>query len=258
MRIAVIPPTKYLRLFCEYQNNQYHLALAHRVLSDDIYMSYYKEKSVQGHYVILDNGACELGESIRKEDLLRAAELIQPTQIILPDKLNDAEVTIRISTDFIKFAAGHLSAKVTFMAVTQGVTRDEWLNCYNEFSNNTKIKTIGISNTDAVYPNHEFYFSRVETIKFLSNQNLINKNQTIHLLGLNNSGHMELDQLKQFKFIEGVDSSAPIVHGAFEVEFEYGKQYTKIRKYLDPDAVFNDNQIKHIKKNLSVLFNSAK
>lgn len=254
MKVAIIPPTKYLTPFASFANNSYHMALAQRVLSDEEYKNYYKSKSRAGDFVILDNGACELGKSIKLSDLVTAAKTIEAKEIVLPDKLRDGVKTIKMVRSFFDQFDCH---DFELMAVVQGKNKEEWLKCLNVYLSMDKVNVIGISSTDAIFNEKEFRFSRIKTIDWLVHQKLLPADKKVHLLGLNNSGHIELEKLSKYSFIEGVDTSAPVVHGAFGVRFKKDEHYKKIRQYLEPEILLNNKQIKDIKENIKLLFDCA-
>lgn len=256
MRIAIIPPTSYLEPFAKCGENKYHMALAHRVLSDHQYADFYKNCSRKGHYVILDNGACELGESIAFDELTAAIHCINAAQIVLPDKLNDASKTLRMTYEFISKLEDS-EIEIDTMAVVQGRSKAEWLDCFVQLASIKSLTTIGISSTEAVFPSKDNYYSRVKTIEFLVKAGLIPGDKTIHLLGLPDSGHLEIKKLKKYPFIEGVDSSAPVVHGFYGIRFCRGRRYKKIRKYLSADQQMNDEQIQAVIQNIKVLKDSG-
>lgn len=257
MKVAIIPPTKYLEKFAHHNKNRYHLALAHRVLSDQKYAAFYRKCSENREYVILDNGACELGQSIEFSKLLRAIKLVGASQIVLPDTLHDTDTTLEQTSAFLDKLL-QSNADIRTMAVVQGKTKDDWMRCFLAYCSNPYISTIGISSTEAMFSSLDFDFSRVRTIDLLDKRNLIPKNKYIHLLGLPGSGHLELGKLKKYPFIEGADTSAPVVHGFYGVVFRHGIGYNKIPRYLPPDMILNDRQIKDVIYNISVLFDCAK
>ncbi len=229
------------------------MVLAQRVLSDEIYTEYYKNEQLRGATIIMDNGACELGKSLDGESLLKAINAIKPDILVLPDSLDNGHETIQLSSAFIRNYSKYLSG-IKLMGVAQGKTKEEWISTLKHFIDNKKVSMVGISNTDAVFSNHENEFSRYKTIGYLSELKILDGTKQVHILGLGNSGHLEIEKLKEFPFIEGIDTSAPVVHGAFGVQINYSQPYQKIRKYLDADAVLTENQINTIFDNLKVLY----
>lgn len=256
MKVAIISPTAHLTELSNYRNNNYCLALAQRVLTDPLYQKYYLDKSHQNSHLILDNGACELGQSISPHELIQACHLINPHTLVLPDILNDGPGTINLIKNFLS-KYQHLIPHIQLMAVVQGKTKHDWLESLNQINQLNSIDYIGISNTNAIFDNQMHEFSRVQAIKWLTSKKLISPHKKIHLLGLSNSGHLEIEQLRQYSFVEGVDTNGPIVHAYYGIKFIPGQKYTKIRSYLPPECILTQNQITLAQHNISTLFESA-
>lgn len=256
MRLSIIPPTKYLSEFAKFNGNGYHMVLAQRFLDDDVYAHFYIEERKNGGFLILDNGACELGCSLPGAMLFEAASKLSPNVLVLPDELNNSENTMDMSGNFLKEFAKSLDESVSYMGVVQGRTKDEWLTCFKFFADHDKVPVIGLSNTNAMFPSDTYEFSRIETINFLSDNNMIPANKSIHLLGLNSSGHMELKKLRNLDFIEGADSSAPVVHGYHGVRIVEDVPYKKIPSYLYSGITLDEGQISLVKDNLRVFYDS--
>ncbi len=256
MKVAIISPTAYLPLLSGYQSNTYHLALAQRILSDPTYKEFYLKLPQHNIQIILDNGACELGESIPTPDLIQACNLINPHILVLPDVLNDGHKTINLVYKFLSNFPLNIS-QLKFMAVVQGKTKQEWLDCLLQINKLNSVQYIGISNTNAIFNNDQHEFSRVKTINWLIENKLINPTKKIHLLGLGNSGHLEISQLKHHSIIEGVDTNGPVVHAYHGIKFSPKQKYTKIRTYLPPNCILTSDQITLAQHNITILFKSA-
>jgi len=136
-KIAEIVPLKFLELT---RKNQYHMCLAHLVLQSDKYRDFYRRMSDEGKYVLVDNGAAE-GEIMSYKDLVKVYELINPSEIILPDVLFNEEETIRRTREFLD---NYDLTKYKKMIVPQGSDRDSWLHCYHMMSCIQGINTVGI------------------------------------------------------------------------------------------------------------------
>lgn len=63
-------------------------ALAHRVLESEEYTAYYASRGI-GRELILDNSMHELGEALPVRDILEAANRVNATYVIAPDRLGD-------------------------------------------------------------------------------------------------------------------------------------------------------------------------
>lgn len=254
MRLAIIAPNAYLQDFSAFRNNSYHLVLAHRFNSEPEYRNFYIDQRKKAKsFIILDNGACELGESIANERLLETAKNLQPDVLVLPDVLHQSQATIARTEKFIELYKRQKALKYKLMAVVQGKTREEWLETLSFFTANPDIDMIGISSTNAMYPKAKNYYTRIKTLKYLLKKHLIG-GKRIHMLGLDDSGHFELRHFSKYPFIEGADSSAPVVHGAHGIKIFKNKRYEKIRTYLPSDAILTNEQVLTVKDNLQVFF----
>lgn len=167
IKIAQIVPLKFLELT---KNNQYHMCLAHLVLKSDEYRDFYRRMSDEGKYVLVDNGAAE-GEKMDYDDLMRVYELINPTEIILPDVLFDMTETISRTTDFVK---NYDLDKYKKMIVPQGIDLNQWIDCCFEMLGIVNADTIGIP---------KWLGSKSETARAKICAMLSSVPQEVHLLG---------------------------------------------------------------------------
>lgn len=122
------------------------MALTHLVLANSAYADFYLRRSAAGVTVILDNSAYELEEHTGKgmdvQPVLAAASRIGATVVICQDVLYDGTRTLTTTRRFLDHAAG---TGYRFMAVPQGETRAEWLDCYEELAALPGIDMIGLS-----------------------------------------------------------------------------------------------------------------
>ena len=89
-KIAHIVPVSHLY---DTLDNQYHMCLAHLVDCAE-YREHFASLTAKGKFVLMDNGAAE-GCQLKPEELFDMYELIQPTEIVLPDTLFDSASTIQ-------------------------------------------------------------------------------------------------------------------------------------------------------------------
>lgn len=137
LKIAEIVPLKFLELT---KDNQYHMCLAQLALASEEYRDFYRRMSDEGKYVIVDNGACE-GESLSDDDLMTVYDMINPTEIILPDVLKDAGATVCRSINFYKKVA---TRNYNIMIVPQGEDLLSWIGCAKVMANEIPHNCIGI------------------------------------------------------------------------------------------------------------------
>jgi|SaaInlV_200m_DNA_2_1039689.scaffolds.fasta_scaffold32124_2 hypothetical protein len=168
MQIATILPIPYLDLVGG--DDTYHMCLAH-LLDNKEYLEYFRGKSRRGDSVIMDNGVVETGLPMEMSILLELADKVEATELILPDRLNDAAGTLILGAD----AIGQWYGETGLIAVPQGNTFEEWHACMKEMLF-WPVSTIGISKFTA-----KFSSSRLEILK--KSPELIESIKGIHLLG---------------------------------------------------------------------------
>lgn len=142
-KVAEIVPVAQLE---DIASNHYHMCLAHLVAQSYNnknamkYAEFYRRMSGAGKYVLMDNGAAENGQ-LGFNDLVRQFDKIQPTEIVIPDTLNDANDTLAKMFDWLKL----IEVPCKQMAVPQGKDFEEWKACAYIMMQERRINTIGIS-----------------------------------------------------------------------------------------------------------------
>lgn len=261
--IANIIPTTYSPHILSPLNSspKIHLLLAHQVLKDKNYVSYYSKKKLAGDYIILDNSAFEFGEAISSDILRKAIKIISPNEFVLPDTLFNKDETIKRSTEFIK---AFPPTQLKYMGVAQGKTLNEWLSCYECFSRNSSIYSIGLGavySPKTIFDNDdtsEIVSGREFLINKLIEKNILNPDKPHHLLGLGDSGHLEIQQLKKYKWIRSCDSSAAYILAKHGVSISINKKYKKIKEKIDFGDKFNKKTHDLLTKNIKTLYESGK
>lgn len=150
-KLAQIVPRSCLQLI---EKNHYHMCLAHLVYEerrgdvvgsegtgDHRYTDFYRRMSDEGKFVLMDNGVAE-GSQLQVDDLLEMYELVNPTEIVVPDTLFDAKDTLAKLDEFL---LKHSDLPYRFMAVPQGNNLPEWLECARKMLTYRRVNTIGIS-----------------------------------------------------------------------------------------------------------------
>jgi hypothetical protein len=121
------------------------MALTHLVLTNPDYAAHYRRRAAAGVRVLLDNSAFELeattGAGMPAAAVLDAAARINAAVLICTDVLNDGPATVAATRRFLTHATGH---PYRFMAVPQGTTRAQWLDCYFRLTD-LGIDLIGLS-----------------------------------------------------------------------------------------------------------------
>ena len=139
IKISHEVPLDYLGLSRSF--NDYDYALAH-LMGIPEYKSFFQESLKMGREVLLDNGACELGESFNVDTYAKMIEELKPTRFVLPDKLNDEDATIRMHLDFLE-KYPHLLEFSKPIGVMQGKCYEDLAECYSQLA--PKCAYIGVS-----------------------------------------------------------------------------------------------------------------
>jgi hypothetical protein len=208
LRVATVAPPALLEAVIPTEE-RYHLTLASQVLREDThaYLNFYHDRRMRrGDYVIMDNDAYEAqGISSALETIRKAAELLIPSEIILPDEMQGpdcAKLTVERSAQ----AAEALRADgwKNFMAVPHGNTMNEWLSCAIELSKLEGVGCFGIAEKDAL--------KLVAGERVILARSVYGMGQDIHLLGM-----MEDMSDVQHRWVQqrvrGIDGSKLLVWG---------------------------------------------
>lgn len=180
-----IVPRKYLE---ETANQPYHISLYQELIKDDEYMAFYKRMLAEGKFVMMDNGAAE-GVNPTLDELLPIYDELQPSEIILPDVVGQKEETLRRTKEaYERLVDMGYHEKMQFMAVPQGATFTEWLECMHVMISQEHITTIGVSKfVTKLYKDElgESVNVRLECVDAIINYAFENKLRVpeIHLLG---------------------------------------------------------------------------
>jgi hypothetical protein len=194
--------------------SKYHLILAHVCEQSPEYTKFYRRKAAEGDYVILDNGAYELGESVQLDLLKKYAEIIHPSVVVLPDVRGDAGRTLERTVEGIHALRG---GSWTLMGVPQAPLHEPgtYLWCLQQMYNLEGVGAIGI------YPETEAFSSkgRAGLAEAMETLGLIRAGYTYHMLGMN-PNPVTLKALTKFPWIMGTDSVKPIAYGLYGVALE--------------------------------------
>jgi hypothetical protein len=178
VNLALEIPTKHLEEFSKLTDIDF--ALAHLVLSDKVYEDFFREQKRRGRRVILDNGMHEMGKALSVAEILEAAKRIDPTVVIPPDKIGDAQFT----HDGFQMMRKHPALRWDPALVIQGATPEDRVNLFMH----------GRQYTYTVM----FPFREPRTAWFMDMINRVPKTvpwpQYLHLLGVNDLEEIRLWQ----------------------------------------------------------------
>ncbi len=205
MRAALVSPTEYLGEIQPHSN--YHLILTHKVIYDRRYQEFYRKRSKEGDYIILDNGAVEKkGSSVPMKDIVTAAILTRPTVVVLPDFLFDGDRTYHelinaIRSPQLRFLR-RVHPDVKIAAVAQGIDEEEWIDSFSILNNTDGIDLIGIPKVTG----HTFGH-RWQALERIAKH----VHKPCHLLGFWHKDSLEdLAHEATFPFAQGVDTPKPL------------------------------------------------
>lgn len=210
-KIAQIVPVPHLD---QIKNNHYHMCLAHLVEQNLEYSNFYRQMSDEGKFVLMDNGAAE-GSQLSVNELLTMYEVINPTEIVLPDTLNDCVDTLRKTLDFIH---KYKVLPYRFMGVPQGKDFDEWCACVEVMLREPRINSIGVSKFLNIATGQEdirfhacAYIAKVAIA-------LDRRDIEIHLLGCDEGPGMVGQIQELFPVVRGCDSAFAFIAAQAGVE----------------------------------------
>ena len=143
-----IVPQNYLGLI---RNDSMHMVLAQLLGAPgmEAYTRFYTEEVKYYAYTILDNGAAE-GTPMPIEELVKKAELLHASEVILPDAYMDCEQTLKWHADALEnmrnYYGDYQEIPFNLMIVPQGKTEEEWLACAKSLilKYGDVVQTIGI------------------------------------------------------------------------------------------------------------------
>lgn len=215
---------------------------------------YYRQFDPAKRDVILDNGVFELGEAFDSDVFAGWVEKLRPTWYIVPDVLEDGAATVARFMEFIDKYKG-LPGKI--IGVAQGRTYKEFVKCYKAIE--PYCDKVGISfdcswyreNMMSSNPWAQLSGGRVRTLIRMDEAGVINRNKPHHLLGVALPQEMQSYNLFQkqgdFRWIDSVDTSNPVVHGLKGIVYasnglhhkESQKLYTMINAEVSSEQLTN-------------------
>ena len=207
---CIIAPTHYLQHYAT--QSQRHLVLAHLVAQDPSYAEFYRQRSEAGDFIIMDNGAFELGSSYVPEELIRLGLLCGADALVLPDyPFQKTSVTVEAAE---KWAGMVKDAGFYTMFVPQSMTgeKDDWMSGYVWAGHNGDIDIIGMSilGIPNAIPHVPKSYARVVMTEILIEQGLFAHHKYHHYLGLNAGPALEIPPLLARGVLNSLDSSGPV------------------------------------------------
>ena len=201
--------------------NDYDYCLLHLTYKYPEYKQFYINSVKEGRQVLLDNSLFELGDSLSNDKLAQGVLDIKPTWYVVPDCLNNKDVTIDRFDKFIKEYKDLPGLKI---GVVQGSTLPEIIDCYKYMSEKADKIAIPFDSEgfECFFPSinidEERCYGRQAFVYDLIRKNIWNKNKPHHLLGC--ALAKEFMNLYYPLYIETIDTSNPIITGVLELKYK--------------------------------------
>lgn len=215
--------------------SDYMYVLLHKMIEDPVYAQKAYDYQKAGGQVYLDNSCFELGESLDDELLYEYCEKLNPFVVVLPDVLGNKNATIDRT---LKFLDKYPHVANYGMAVAQGSTPDELIECYAHFRDYR-----GEDELDMFMLGIPFVFSwvekepaiqasaRIQLLEMMSRRHVIDQNRWHHLLGTWQAN--EFSQYKNYHWVYSLDTSNPVM-AAID-----GTRYTDVGLFHKPRSTFD-------------------
>ncbi len=203
------------------QYNDYDYCLVHLCEKYPEYLNFFKTSLKQGRHVLLDNSIFELGIAFDRDKFAEFVIDIKPTEYIIPDVLEDSEATMDSFRDWI---ARHKDLPGKKIGVIQGRTYKELVTCYEYMVHDAdKIaisfdysyyEVIGLGDTRV----EQWVDGRRRLLKQLVEDGIIDTHKPHHLLGCALPLEFK-DYIRNYGFIETLDTSNPVLHGMYGIKY---------------------------------------
>lgn len=254
-----------VKIFHECPNSIFHrvqtltsgdYALVHLLDENEEYRYNFYNAVDRGREVILDNSVIELGSAFSSHRFADWVEKLKPTWYIIPDALGDASTTLNSFFDFKRDYKG-LPGKA--IAVAQGSSISELINCFETFHNDDLVEMIAIPFRPPFYDKIGGHINNYHQIPqdYRYNQQLINWGMArttimdilttyysngifkkpIHLLGCSLPIEGRVYKIYDMPWLYSVDTSNPIIAGIEGLTYHesglYDKSKTNINDVID-------------------------
>lgn len=202
--------------------NDYDYCLLHLTYEYPDYKDYYINSIKSGRQVLLDNSLFELGDALTNDQLAQGVIEIKPTWYVVPDCLNNKNVTI---DRFEKFKRDYGKLPGMSIGVVQGSTLLELVECYQFMSKNADKIAIPFDSRGFDYFSEDidnlkkWCEGRQLFIKYLVDNNFWNNSKPHHLLGCSLAREFRNPLYRKIN-IETIDTSNPVVAAINYLKYE--------------------------------------
>jgi len=209
--------------------NDYDYALVHLFETEPTYYQFFKDSLALGRTVLLDNSIFELGTAFDSDRYAYWIKELQPTEYIIPDVLEDTLGTMDNALDWKEKYSDLPGKKI---GVVQGKSYEDIVQCYDYLDTVIGVDKIAISFDYSYYleicPHPVkwmgYTLGRVQTLTRLLKDGVINTEKPHHLLGcalpIEFMFYRQSFKRQEFKWLDSLDTSNPIVHGLLGIGYE--------------------------------------
>jgi hypothetical protein len=219
MKIAHEAP---LSIFDQVQElTDYDYALVHLFEENEEYYNKFIEARDKGREIILDNSIFELGTAWDSDRFAYWVEKLKPDWYIVPDVLDNKDATI---DSFDAFVEKYPDLPGKRIAVAQGSTYEELVECYEYLAYHHKVDKVALSFNHPFFQdldlNNKYFnmmWGRQMTLAAMVENNIINKDKPHHLLGCGLP--QEFKDYVNYEWVDSIDTSNPVMHGIKGVRY---------------------------------------
>jgi hypothetical protein len=219
--------------------NDFDYLLPHLMDENEEYRNFFYESKKMGRYIVMDNSLHELGEAYNTERLMYWVNEIKPNEFIVPDVWEDYTASVVNARQWSKV---ELPEGVEKVAVVQSKDLHEATLCtrtYKDLGYKKIAYSYGASyyNDLCPHPNKDLgkAIGRFMAISTLYKNKTLTDFDRVHLLGT--ASPIEFGMYGNFKFIESIDTSNPIMAAIGEVPYTrmgmVSKPVANMNKYQD-------------------------
>jgi hypothetical protein len=257
MKFYAIPPNKHLAMMDN--GNAGYFCLAHHFFNDTSYRDYFLNlrKHKPDAFITLDNGAAE--HSLVTEDILiEAVKELKPNEVIAPDVLFDCRATLDNFFRFVNRMNSEMLTRDTgIFGCPQGSSREEWLYCYMQMTQDPNVTCIGLSKIavpkcwNDVTGDKMIGVSRNACVQELKDRNILIK--PLHLLGMGEHNEFDYYLLNNIPNIRSSDSCYTILAAIHGISFEEGNTTRIPTENAYFDVILTNQQHNLATKNIEYL-----
>lgn len=233
----------------------YDYCLGHLLDKNETYAEHFRTAKKRGRKVILDNSVFELESPINAKDMVRYIEMIEPDEYIIPDVLDNTDLTIAYVENWaLKY--GDLPGRK--IGVIQGKTEEEAFRCWKGISEHVDKIAISFNSVfyEKMYPHAinqtaSHGFGRIRFLEDLYTQGFVYEKRfkPIHLLGSSLPQEFKYYNNKFWgSVIESIDTSCPVMLSLHQQELSMGlldKPEGKMVEYMNTRREDIDIELLH-------------